>query len=505
MNFNVPTADQLRQLAEELSLDLDPQVAETLQQYLTPVADGYQYLDTAEDELPRVKYPNRRYRYPETDENRLGAWYVKTGIETSPTGPLQGKRIAIKDNIFVAEVPMMNGASVLEGFIPDFDATVVTRLLDAGAIIEGKAVCEFMCTSGASITASTGIVHNPRKLSHSAGGSSSGSAALVASGDVDMSLGCDQAGSIRIPSSFCGACGLKPTHGLVPYTGIIGMEAMLDHVGPITATVADNALMLEAIAGYDDLDSRQRRLQIHPYRESLEKGAGGLKVALVQEGFDTPFSDPEVDACVREAARRIEALGATVEDVSIPMHLDGLSIYGGVITDGLWETLRLNGQGYNVDGVYSPALHRAMQDWHRKLDRFPVNVLMYLLLGKYLEQYHGKYYVRARNLVRRLRQAYDQVLADYDLLLMPTMVHRAPPIPAELDALTTEQVLEICLKDKILNTCQFDISGHPAMSVPCGLREGLPIGMMLVARHFNEPVIYQLAHAFEQSGDWQTF
>ena len=410
--------------------------------------------------------------------------------------------MAVKDNIFVAGVPMMNGASILEGLVPDFDASVVTRLLQAGADIQGKAVCEFLCVSGGSATASTGIVHNPRNPEYSAGGSSSGSAALVGAGAVDMALGCDQAGSIRIPSSFCGTYGMKATHGLVPYTGIIGMEAMLDYVGPITANVADNALLLEVLAGEDGLDSRQRNLRLHHYTESLDRDIQGMRIGVLREGFSHPLSDPGVDQCVRRAADTLARLGAQVEEVSIPLHLQGVAIWGGVITDGLWETLRLNGQGYNVDTVYSPALHQAMQGWQSKLDRFPINVQMILLLARHLQQYHGGYYGKARNLVRRLRAAYDQALAGCDLLLLPTTVQKAARNPATQAELTPEQIISLAF-NTILNTCQFDISGHPAMSIPCGLSDGLPVGMMLVGRHFDEPAIYRAAHAFERAGDWQ--
>jgi amidase len=504
MPFQLPDANDLKRLAAEMDYQLDDETAATMLQYLAPFGDSYIYLDQTDDELPPVRFPERSHYFPAADENRLGAWYVKTAIKGRDSGPLRGKTIAIKDNIFIADVPMMNGADILEGLVPDFDASVVTRLLEAGADIRGKAVCEYFCTSGGSATASTGIVDNPRRSGYTAGGSSSGSAALVGGGDVDVALGCDQAGSIRIPSSFSGTCGMKPTHGLVPYTGIIGMEAMLDHVGPITAGIEDNALTLEVLAGYDGLDSRQRELQTHRYTDALGRDIKGMKIGVVREGFGHPLSEPDVDECVREAADRLAALGAQVEDVSIPMHPKGVAVWGGVITDGLWETLRLNGQGYNVDTVYSPALHRAMEGWQAKQDQFPINVKMLVLLGKHLEQYNGWYYGKARNLVRRLRRAYDSVLQDRDLLLMPTTVQKASKNPKTQAELTPDQIITLAF-NTLLNTCQFNISGHPAMSIPCGLRDRLPVGMMLVARHFNEPAIYRAAHAFERTGDWQTY
>ena len=194
---------------------------------------------------------------------------MKTSIKGRPGGKLAGRRVALKDNVCLAGVPMMVGAQLLEGYVPDVDATVVERILDAGGEIAGKAVCEYYCVSGGSHTSSTGPVHNPRKRGYTTGGSSSGSAALVAAGDVDMAIGGDQAGSIRIPASHCGIVGLKPTFGLVPYTGIGLLEITLDTCGPMTANVRDNALLLEVIAG----TRRPRHAPARRCRGPLHRGA----------------------------------------------------------------------------------------------------------------------------------------------------------------------------------------------------------------------------------------
>lgn len=504
MGFESPDINELKSVAASLGHDFDDNTLQDIVHYMTPFAEGYKYLDEQEDYFPPLQYPNRSYRFPEEEENKLGAWYVLCHLKGKESGPLHGRRIAIKDNIFVADVPLMNGASIMEGFVPDFDATVVTRLLDAGADIAGKAVCEFMCMSGGSATASSGIVDNPIKSGYSAGGSSSGSAALVGSGEIGMALGCDQAGSVRIPSSFCGTYGMKATHGLIPYTGIIGMEAMLDNVGPITANVADNALLLEVLAGYDELDSRQRQLQLHKYTQALGESVKNIKIGIVKEGFAHPFSDPLVDDCVREASLRLESLGIEIEEVSIPMHPEGVAIWGGILTDGVWETLRYRGSGYNYNSVYSPALFKAMQNWESKLDQFPINVLLIVLLGKYMERYQGKYYAKSKNLLIALRKAYDTVLAKYDLLLMPTCVQKPSSNPATQAELTSEQIISLAF-NTVLNTCQFDITGHPAMSIPCGMRDGLPIGLMLIGKNYDEPAIYRVAHALEQSGNWREY
>ncbi|MGB9061951.1 MAG: amidase family protein, partial [Pseudolabrys sp.] len=272
--FQKPTVADLRQAAQKLGMNPSDDYLNAVEQIITPLANAYAMLDTTSDERPAVKYPRGHFYRPSVEENPHGAWYVKTSIKGKPGGKLAGRRVALKDNVCLAGVPMMIGAELLEGYVPDVDATVVERILDAGGEIAGKAVCEYYCVSGGSHTSSTGPVHNPRKRGYTTGGSSSGSAALVAAGDVDMAIGGDQAGSIRIPASHCGIVGLKPTFGLVPYTGIGLLEITIDTCGPMTANVRDNALLLEVIAGPDGLDTRQRGVAAGRYTEAL---AGGVK------------------------------------------------------------------------------------------------------------------------------------------------------------------------------------------------------------------------------------
>src|SRR5215472_238049 len=235
--IKVPTLDQLGEIAAELGFNLTEADLAAHHESLLANFDAYNLLDRLPDELPSVSYPRLPGRRPLPEENRHGAWYVKTEIEGAAAGKLKGKKVALKDNICLAGVPMMNGASTMEGYVPDVDATVATRILDAGGAIAGKTVCEYFCFSGGSHTSATGPVHNPHRMGYSAGGSSSGSAAVVALGELPMALGGDQGGSIRIPASLCGIYGLKPTFGLVPYSGIMPIELTLDHTGPMTATV----------------------------------------------------------------------------------------------------------------------------------------------------------------------------------------------------------------------------------------------------------------------------
>jgi amidase len=247
----LPSPQKLTAVASSMGISFRPGDAEEFLGLMAPFFEAAGATLAAPDPLPVTKYPRTPGHKPSPAEDPLNAWYQKTVIKGAPTGKLAGKTVALKDNVLLAGVPMMNGASFLEGYVPEVDATVVTRLLDAGAEIHGKAHCEYLCLSGSSHTNNTGPCHNPWRRGHSAGGSSSGSAALVAAGEVDLAIGGDQGGSIRMPGAFCGIVGMKPTHGLVPYTGIMSMEVTIDHAGPMTRNVADNALMLEVIAGPD--------------------------------------------------------------------------------------------------------------------------------------------------------------------------------------------------------------------------------------------------------------
>jgi amidase len=503
--FVNPTLEQLRLASKRLELQASDDYLEAVKRILVPLSDAYAALDGLVDAVPEVRYPRTTGRRPSVQENPFGAWYVKASIRGAAVGKLADRKIALKDTICLAGVPMMNGASTLEGYVPDVDASVVTRILDAGGEIAGKTVCEYYSCSGGSHTSATGPVHNPRKRGFSAGGSSSGSAAVVAAGDVEMALGGDQAGSIRIPSSYCGVYGLKPTYGLVPYSGIAPLEVTLDHCGPITASVRDNALLLEVIAGPDGLDSRQRNREPAPsYARALEGGIEGLRIGVLVEGFGRHNSEPDVDAKVRAAAERLASLGAVVEEVSVPMHAYGFPIWAAIAHDGGFNTmLETNGLGAGYEGLYPAGFLKASANWRYSIDEFADTIKIMALFGRYsLDRYRGAYYAKAQNLRRRLRAAYDEALALYDLLLLPTLPLKATPLPS---ANAGPEEVTARSWEMIENTCPFNVTGHPAMSIPCGMEDGRPIGMMLAARHWDEATIYRAAAAFEASGNWADF
>jgi amidase len=499
-----PTLSQMQAMLKELNMTMSDVELVQFMQEMEGSLQAYDRVDALPDYLPRVKYPRTPGYRPAPAENPFNAWYVKTDIRGSMAGPLEGKKIALKDNICLAGVPMMNGASTLEGYVPDLDATIVQRMLDAGGTIIGKAHCEYFCLSGGSHTNATGPVHNPWKMGYIAGGSSSGSAVVVANGECDMAIGGDQGGSIRIPAAFCGIYGMKPTHGLVPYSGIMPIESTIDHAGPMTATVRDNALLLEVIAGADGLDPRQYNPQVDRYTAALGRGVSGLRIGVVKEGFGLTNSEPEVDAKVKAAADRLGRLGATVEPIQIPMHSDGAAIWTPVALEGLQaQMMNGNGMGFNWKGLYTTSLADRHANWRSRANELSPSLKVSMFIGQYfLTHYGGRFYAKAQNLARQLTRVYDEALDRYDLLLMPTLPITAQPIPPVGSplALVLQRAFEM-----IANTAPFDVTGHPAMSVPCGLSQGLPVGMMLVGKFWQESTIYRAAHAFEQSGDWRTF
>ncbi|ANI41546.1 amidase [Mycolicibacterium vaccae] len=442
--------------------------------------------------------PQRTWARPE--HNPLGAWYVTCEVNETDTGPLAGRTVAVKDNVAVAGVPMMNGSALVDGFIPDRDATVVSRLLAAGATVAGKAVCEDLCFSGASHTAATGPVRNPWDTERTTGGSSSGSAALVASGAVDLAIGGDQGGSVRLPAAFTGIVGHKPTHGLVPYTGAFPIEQTLDHLGPMTRTVTDAARVLTVVAGADRQDPRQpAELRVPNFVEELDRSVVGLRVGVVREGFGHPESVAGVDDAVRTAVDTLRAEGLVCTDISIPWHLHGKKIWDVIAVEGgAAQMVDGNAYGMNWQGRYDPRLIEYYGTrWRQNGALFPDTVKLVLLAGGHtIERHHGTHYAMARNLVPRLRGAYDAALTHCDVLVMPTtpiLASRIPDPDAPLDEYMARAL------EMMANTATFDVTGHPAASVPAGTVDGLPTGMMIVGRHFDDASVLRVARAFERA------
>ncbi|HUN50603.1 MAG TPA: amidase [Candidatus Sulfotelmatobacter sp.] len=502
MAVEKPTQQEMAAVCKQLGLNMSPSEIDSFNAQMEGAVAAYNALELMPDEWPEVKYPRTPGYQPQGEENKFNAWYYKSTVKGAAGGKLKGKTVVLKDNVCLAGVPMMNGASTLQGYVPDIDATIVTRILDAGGTILGKAHCEYFCFSGGSHTSALGAVVNPRKAGYSAGGSSSGSAALVVAGEADMAIGGDQGGSIRIPASYCGAYGMKPTHGLVPYTGVMPIEATLDHTGPITANVSDNALFLEVLAGPDGLDPRQTGMKTQAYTKALTGEVKDLKIGVLKEGFGQVGGEADVDTLVKKGAEKLKKLGAEVEEVSIPMHLAGPVIWSAIAHEGATvQMMHGNGFGFNWKGLYVTSLHKAHDNWRNRADELSDTLKVTMMMGHYiLQKYRGYHYAKAQNQARRLVAAYDDALDRYDLLLMPTLPMKATKLPGSNAPLS-----EICARafEMLGNTCPFDVTGHPAMSIPCGMSGGLPAGLMLVGAKEAEATIYRAAHAFEQAGDWQ--
>lgn len=492
-----PDSTRLAELDAHYSYGLSP--AE-IDEYVVAVTATLASSERVE-ELYNKSAPTAPARaWSEPSDNALGAWYVTTAIEGAAGGPLAGRTVAIKDNVAVAGVPMMNGSRTVEGYVPRRDATVVTRLLAAGATIAGKAVCEDLCFSGSSMTSQPGRVLNPWDNSRNAGGSSSGSAVLVVSGAVDLAVGGDQGGSVRIPSAFCGGVGHKPTHGLVPYTGAFPIEQTLDHLGPMARTVRDTAFMLTVMAGVDGLDPRQPDTTAEvDFLAELNNPTDGLRIGVVAEGFGTAGSEIEVDEAVLAAVDVLRGQGMTAENVSIPWHTDALALWNVIGTEGAaFQMLDGNGYGMNSQGEYDPELiahYAANRITHgSKLSK---SVKLVGLSGRYtFELGGGKYYAMARNLAFELRRAYDDALAKYDVLVMPTVPYTAKEFSTPETPL--EEYLSVAL-GMVGNCAPFDVSGHPACSVPTELVGGMPAGLMIVGKRNDDSTVLRVAHTYEQA------
>src|SRR5215208_73373 len=432
MAVRLPTTEQLADISHSFGLALSDDDLVSFRELMRgPIASCARLDRLVEPKLP-VKYPRAPGYRPSTEQNPYNAWYWKTEIKGAPSGLLSGKKVAIKDNICVAGVPMMNGSQLLEGYVPEIDATVVTRILEAGGTIAGKAACEDLCFSGASHTCATGPILNPHNVKHSAGGSSGGSAALVAAGEVPMALGGDQGGSIRTPSSWCGIYGLKPTWGLVPTTGSMPISYSVDHCGPMGASVEDVARLLTVIAGHDGWDTRTISARTGDYMAALTKPARGLRIGVLREGFGHPESDPAVNDKVRQTIAALGKAGIESEEVAVPWHLDGPHVWSGIILEGAAEMmLKGYGVGNNIHGYYPLSMQEAFaRGLGTRINDVSPTVKLVLMLGEYMHRnYHGRYHSKAQNLRVLLRRAYDDALQKFDVLAMPTIPFTATPIP----------------------------------------------------------------------------
>ncbi|GJN87596.1 hypothetical protein Rhopal_000551-T1 [Rhodotorula paludigena] len=453
------------------------------------------------DYLPEVdlkRFPRRDVHLPSPDDNPLRAWAWKATIEGARTGLLKGRTVTVKDTVCVAGVGQLFGTDAFTDFTPSIDATVVTRMLEAGATFVGKAACENFSHGAGSFSSSPyGPKENPYAEGFSTGGSSSGCGALIGGGLVDMGIGGDQGGSIRIPASLCGCLGLKPTFGLVPYTGVLSSEPGVDHVGPMARTALDTALLLEATAGYDELDDRQlgapRPADVPKYSQVvLDSRAAtlqGLRIGLLVEGFSHKALDPNVDACVRAAVDELVELDAMTH-----------------VINKFASSQTRQGRQVGRRGVYINEYFDKVLPWtQEKYDKAKYYVTGTSMSAEYGWANYPLAYGRAMNLTRKLKDDYDAIFADVDVLVMPTVNQPARRhAPPEAAGITS-------------NTAAFNLTGHPALTIPVGftppsptdIRSAadadikLPCGLMLVGKMWDEATLLKVADQYERAHDWK--
>jgi amidase len=457
--------------------------------------------DLSPPEIP-VRYPLRdKGRRPTPTEDPCNAFIRFCRVEGAASGPLAGRTVGLKDNIRLAGVPMTNGSRLLQHYVPDVDATVAERLLDAGAVITGKLNMDDFGFAGTSETSAFGVVRNPLAPEFSAGGSSGGSGAAVAAGMVDLAIAVDQGGSARIPASWCGVATIKPTHGLVPSFGITYLDHTIDFVCPVARSVAEVAVALEAIAGEDPRDAQWARggLAAERYTEALGADLKGLRFGLVSEAMAMPVLEADVAVAVRRAMALAESRGASCRPVSLSFWNDARAIWNGFAAHAITAMIESEQEGYGRRGLCDIGWQEAFANARRAgSDDFPPILKLLMATGKHLRR-EGRslYFAKATNLRHAAREELERVFSEFDVLVTPTTPMKAfrllehRPSLAEMGG----RAGEMCQ-----NTYPLNVTGHPAFSLPIGHGEhGLPIGLQLIGPWLGERRLIGVAHALEQA------
>jgi aspartyl-tRNA(Asn)/glutamyl-tRNA(Gln) amidotransferase subunit A len=406
-------------------------------------------------------------------------------------GPLAGVPVALKDNLCTRGIPTTCSSRILEGWRPPYDATVVTRLRGAGAVVVGKTNMDEFAMGSSTENSAFGPTRNPHDPTRVPGGSSGGSAAAVAAGFAALALGSDTGGSIRQPAALCGVVGVKPTYGLISRYGLVAFASSLDQVGPFTADVADAALTLEVIAGQDRADSTSIPHASPSFSDVLLQGVDGLRIGVIRELVEG--IDPDVGTRVSEAAGALEAAGAKVDEASVPTTTLGLSAYYVLATAEASSNLaRYDGvrYGLRVDGDDITAMYGATRS-----AGFGAEVKRRIMLGTYALSagYYDAYYGQAQRARTLILRDFEAAYASYDLLLAPT----TPTTAFELGAKTADP-LTMYLSD--VCTIPSNLAGHPAISVPYGRGDdGLPVGVQLLAPALGEATMFRAAAVLERS------
>ena len=355
--INRLSIESMKQLAEQVYLSRLPNAElEDLLFLSDELQDQIDRIDEmAEPSLP-VEFPDREgIHRPTRQEDPYNIFITKCLVKGAPTGPLNGKKVGIKDNISLRGIPMTNASGVCQGYVPNLDATVALRILRAGANIVGKLNMDDMSFSGTSESSFYGAVRNPMKPDYSPGGSSSGAGAAVANGDVDIAIAVDQGGSARCPAAWSGVTSIKATHGLVPSFGLAYMDQTLDYICPVTKTVSELAEALEVIAGEDENDPQWVRgpIKVDKYSRHLVGDVRGLKIALIRESLEWPASESDVNDATKKALSKFVEMGAIVDEISMPLFKDSPAIWTAVLVPAFAATAESDGDGYGHGGYYN--------------------------------------------------------------------------------------------------------------------------------------------------------
>ncbi len=508
-------------LARELGFSIPNDEAPIYARHLAKQRLGFADFLTSDvpQSRPALRYADRQPGHrPTAQEDPHHAWLWRSRIGGADKGLLHGKTVSFKDHVAVAGLPVSYGARELDHIVPDFDATIAARCLDAGATILGKNALDGI-EGGHAYGGRYGDYPrplNPHDPACVSGGSSSGSAVAVALGEVDISFGGDQGGSVRNPASYCGVIGLKPTYGLISRFGVsFGMDPSIDYVGPIARHSIDVAAALQAVAGVDGLDPYQGRRvpETIDVMSRIDGGVRGLKIGLLIEGFHAQV-DPAVAASLEAAAALLATHGAQISRISVPEHATAGRAIGGLIVGGNRVMEEAGWFGAFGQSYYPAEIIAEISRFQRDHagDMPSSTKLMRMLALASRRDHGGAVYAKAQNARRHYIDAYDAALDKVDLLLMPTtptVAMRVIDPPADRLA-ALEMELDPSrnpmkgLSDRLRNVQPFNYTGHPGISVPCGKIGGLPVGMQFVGKFFDEATLLRAAFAYEHMVDWAT-
>ena len=448
-------------------------------------------LDRIDDVEPRT----RAFVTVTEDAALEQARHADTRIAAGDAGPLTGIPMQLKDNLCTKGVTTTCSSRMLENFVPTYDSTVTRRLYSEGAVLVGKGNLDEFAMGSSTENSALFTTRNPWDLDRVPGGSSGGPAASVAAGECLFSLGSDTGGSIRQPAALCGVVGLKPTYGLVSRFGLVAFASSLDQIGPLTKDVTDSALVLNAIAGHDPLDSTSIEYEVPDYTQALSADIKGLRIGVPREYF-VEGMEPGVEDAVRGAIRVLEELGADVRETSLPHTRYALAVYYIIAPSEASANLaRYDGVKYGYSAKDADSMWDALE--RTRQDGFGPEVKRRIMLGTYALSagYYDAYYLKAQKVRTLIRREFDEVFKQFDALVTPTS-----PTVAFKQGDRTADPIQMYLSDIL--TIPANIAGIPAISLPCGMANGLPVGLQLMAGHMGEETLFRAAYAFEQATEW---